>query len=161
MNMDLPLRSSTTLWKRDRVLTLEQVTAAIENELRKWYGVEPVRSDGAVRALLPLVRRGQRSLNDWFSGPTFGETREVAIDVREADRGFGIVVTARKSVLPSLIFTGSAVIVGLALHASALGSVLLGGGAALVSWGTAWSPSLPVCNVFETVAMPPSVARGA
>ena len=39
----------------------------VEVELRRWYGVEPLRVDDTVHADLPLVRRGARSLKQWFS----------------------------------------------------------------------------------------------
>jgi hypothetical protein len=138
MTLAVPLRFSTTLWKKGRALTEEQVLSAIEAELRRWYGVEPLRLDGAVHADLPLVRRGARSLNQWFSGPTFGEVREVDIDVHETHRGFTLVVSVRQSALPSLLFTISALVVALSLHASVLVSTAIGAAVALLSWATGW-----------------------
>src|SRR5437667_2903102 len=99
----LPLRSSATVWRKDRVIDTDTVLTVIDRELRSWYGAQSERSEGGLRTTLPLVRRGSRSLHDWLYGPTFGNARCLDVTVDETDRAFHLVVTARTSgVVPVL-----------------------------------------------------------
>jgi len=136
--LGLPLRSSVTVWKKERPIDTEAVLTAIERELQSWYGAESERSESGLHAKLPLVRRGRRSLHDWMYGPTFGNARYLEVTIDETDRAFHLVVSARTSSLVPLLTTVSASGVAVGAHASALLAPLIGGVAGLVAWGSEW-----------------------
>ena len=136
--LGLPLRSSVTVWKKDRVIDTDAVLTAIERELRSWYGADCERSESGLRAKLPLVRRGRRSLHDWMYGPTFGNARYLDVTVDQTDRAFHLVVEARTSNLVPLLTPVSAAALAVGVHASAFVAPLIGGAAGLVAWGSEW-----------------------
>jgi len=136
--LGLPLRSSVTVWKKDRQIDSEAVLSTIEKELCSWYGADSERSEAGLRAILPLKRRGRRSLHDWMYGPTFGNARYLDIAVDPTEQAFHLIVTARTSGLVPFLTTIGALAIGLAVHASALVAPLIGGGAGLLVWGQEW-----------------------
>ena len=127
-----------TIWKKDRAIDTGAVLTAIERELQSWYGASSKRVEGGLRTVLPLVRRGRRSLRDWMYGPTFGNARYLDVAVDPTDRAFHVTVTARTSGLVPLLTSVSTFGIAAGMHVSALVSPLIGGVAGLLAWGSEW-----------------------
>jgi hypothetical protein len=137
--LGLPLRSAVTVWKKDRILDSDGVISVIQEALQTWYGsVESERTERGLRATLPLVRHGRRTLSEWTSGATFGNARFLEIAIDPTERAFHITVAARTTSLVPVLATFGAFVFSIGVHAPAWLAPLIGAAAGLLAWGSEW-----------------------
>jgi hypothetical protein len=133
----LPVRSSSTLWKKDPSVDVERIVSTFEAELRR-VRAEPERTEDGLRAIVPL-QLWVRPLREWRTRLPFASVNQVELEVRQTDRAFRVIVTGRSSVLiPLLAALFGYVLVAQPPQLPGFVASLLGVVWALFYWGGAW-----------------------
>ena len=79
----LPVRSSSTLWKKDPSVDVERIVSTFEAELRR-VSAEPERTEDGLRAIVPL-QLWVRPLREWRTRVPFASVNQVELEVRQTD----------------------------------------------------------------------------
>ena len=139
----MPLRTSAVVRKRGQSAALENLLVAVQTQAER-MGAKVERVEDGLRVQLPVLRIDELRDIDWVRALPFPfqKLRTVDVRVRETDRAFNVVVSARTSVVVPIIATGVAYAIASALsdlaNPPAYLAPLLGVLVGLGVWGYQW-----------------------